>query len=192
VNRAVRHAPTAGLTSTWAGTLVVLCHRVSSARRALMGDHRHVGIKMRIACTILAFAFCSAFPIACGTGAGTSSSSGPPVDSSKTLSNLSTSEKQAFCDWTAQQEGGYGRTISCEATGSPLYTPSDQATCVSELSQHASEPGCTATVGQWTTCVQWLDANWCTTMPAVRPAECNAIQATCYGSGGSPTDGGAD
>lgn len=147
---------------------------------------------MRIAFPVLAAGVCATMQTGCGSGSGSGSPSGPPVDSSKTLSALSTNEMQAFCDWLAQDEGGYGRTISCEATGAPLETPQDQATCVSELSQHASESGCTATVGQWTMCVQWVDANWCTTMPAMRPAECGVIQATCYGSGGTQTDAGVD
>jgi hypothetical protein len=99
---------------------------------------------------------------------------------------------QSFCDWVAQDEGGYGRTIYCEASGTPLYTPADQRTCISQLSQHASQPGCSATVGQWTMCVQWLDANWCATVPAMPLAECMVIQLTCYGSAGSPSDGGTD
>jgi len=146
---------------------------------------------MHIASTIFAAVLGSPLLMACGTGAP-SAPSGPPLDSSKTLSALSTAEMQSFCDWLARDEGGYGRTISCEATGIPLETPQDQATCVSEMSQHASEPGCSATVGQWTMCVQWVDANWCSTTPAARPAECSLIQATCYASGGTQADGGVD
>jgi hypothetical protein len=107
---------------------------------------------------------------------------------------LSSSEMGAFCDWLAGQEGGYGATTPCDAgTGTGgLEAPQDQATCVTELSQHASEPNCSATVGQWTMCVDWLDANWCTTMPAMMPAECALIQSTCYAAGGSGIDGGGD
>lgn len=99
-----------------------------------------------------------------------------------------------FCDWVARQEGGYGATTQCDAGAgaATLETPHDQATCVTELSQHAAEPNCSATVGQWTTCVDWLDANWCTSMPTMMPAECAVLQATCYPSGGLPTDGGID
>jgi hypothetical protein len=151
------------------------------------------GVNVRIASTILA-GVCLALPLACGTSPPSGSSSGPPVDPSKTLAELSSSEMGTFCDWVAQQEGGYGATISCHAgtgTGS-LEAPQDQTTCVTELSQHASEPNCSATVGQWATCVDWLDANWCTTTPSMMPAECAVLQATCYASGGAPADGGGD
>jgi hypothetical protein len=142
-----------------------------------------------VACALVSTGALAALSTACGTSPA--SSSGPPLDPSKKLSALSTSELGAFCDWTAQQEGGYGKTTYCEANGAPLYAPTDQATCVMELSQHASEPDCSATVGQWTPCVQWLDANFCDTTPATLPAECSVIQAMCYGSG-SPMDGGLD
>jgi hypothetical protein len=114
------------------------------------------------------------------------------VDPSKTLGQLTASEMQAFCDWTNQRQGGYGRTIQCDASGIPLETSQDQPTCVRELSQHASEPNCSATVAQWTMCFEWLLAHWCPPMLAMRPAECSVIQATCYASGGPPVDGGAD
>jgi hypothetical protein len=146
---------------------------------------------VRIASTILADAW-FVFLLACGTSPASGSSSGPPVDPSKTLAVLSSSEMGAFCDWVAQQEGGYGATIPCDAGSGSLEAPQDQATCVAELSQHASEPNCSATVGQWTTCVDWLDANWCTTTPSMMPAECAVLQATCYASEGSPADGGGD
>jgi len=98
---------------------------------------------------------------------------------------------QAFCDWTNQKQGGYGQMIPCDAGGSPLETDPNQVTCVAELSQHASEPNCSATIGQWTMCIEWFLAHWCPdTLPA-RPAECNVIQTTCYASG-SPPDGGSD
>jgi hypothetical protein len=150
-----------------------------------------MGVNVRITSTILA-SVCFVFPLACGTGPASGSSSGPPVEPSKTLAALSSSEMGAFCDWTNQKEGGYGRVIECDASGVPLETDPDQATCVAELTQHASEPNCSATVGQWTMCFEWLLANWCTTMPSMMPAECNVIQTTCYGSGGLPIDGGGD
>jgi hypothetical protein len=148
---------------------------------------------VRIAPTIFASVW-FVFPVACGTSPPSASSSGPPVDASKTLAELSPSEMAAFCDWVARQEGGYGATILCDAGAgtASLEAPQDQATCVTELSQHAAEPNCSATVGQWTSCVDWLDANWCTTVPTMMPADCARIQATCYASGGTAIDGGDD
>jgi len=146
---------------------------------------------MRVASTILA-GVCFAFPLACGTSPPSGSSSGPPVDPSKTLAELSSSEMAAFCDWTNQKEGGYGRTIMCDASGVPLETDPDQATCVHGWTQRVSMPNCSATVGQWTTCFEVFLANWCSVIPSMPSGECNVIQATCYGSGASPADGGGD
>jgi len=101
-------------------------------------------------------------------------------------------EVQALCDWSTQKEGGYSRTIQCEASGIPLETAPDQATCVTESSQNASQPNCSATVGQWTMCFDWFLANWCTATPLMLPAECAVLQTTCYASSGSLTDGGGD
>jgi hypothetical protein len=87
---------------------------------------------------------------------------------------------------------GSALLIGCGiGTSSASGSGQDQAMCVTELLQHASEPGCSGTVGQWTTCIDWLDANWCTSTPATRPAECNVIQPTCYGSG-TLADGGVE
>jgi hypothetical protein len=55
------------------------------------------------------------------------------VDPSKPLAELSSSEMGAFCDWTNQKEGGYGRVIECDASGVPLETDPDRATCVAEF-----------------------------------------------------------
>lgn len=124
---------------------------------------------MRIVSTILA-GICFAFPLACGASPPSESSSGPPIDFWKKLSALSTAEVQALCDWSTQKEGGYGRTIQCEASGTPLETALDQATCVAESSQNASQPNCSVTLGQWTTCFQWFLAHWCSATTLMLPA----------------------
>ena len=125
--------------------------------------------------------------VACSTGSH--GNGAPPVDASKALSSLSLAELQALCDWSTQQQGGYGINANCEATGVPLQTSSNQAECVAEVMPHYSRPTCATTVGQWTTCVRWLVANWCSTMPAARPAACDAFQTLCYGS---QADAGTD
>jgi len=150
-----------------------------------------VSINARIPSTVLAAVICLSLPTACGTSPASGSSSGPPVDPSKTLAELTPSEMQAFCDWTNQKQGGYGQMIPCDAGGSPLETDPNQATCVAELSQHASMPHCSSTVAQWTMFVEWFLANWCGSKRKMPPAEFATIQATCYPSG-APSDGGGD
>jgi hypothetical protein len=119
-----------------------------------------------------------------------SGSGGPAVDASKELSSLSVAELQTLCDWSVQQQGGYGAHGYCEASGTPLETPSDQATCVAEVTPHYSRPTCTTTVGQWAMCIRWFVANWCSATPLAHPpAECVAFQTQCYGSLG---DAGGD
>jgi hypothetical protein len=125
--------------------------------------------------------------VACSTGS--SGGGGPAVDASKELSSLSLTELQSLCDWSTQLQGGYGSSAHCEASGIPLETPSNQAQCVAEVMPHYSRPTCTTTVGQWTTCVRWFVANWCSTTPAVHPPGCDAFQTQCYGL---PADAGSD
>jgi hypothetical protein len=50
--------------------------------------------------------------LACSGGASTS---GPNVDPSKQVVGLSMSDLQVVCDWTAQDWGGYGGQLVCEA-----------------------------------------------------------------------------
>jgi hypothetical protein len=125
----------------------------------------------------------------CSTGAVTTED--PPLDPAKVLSSLSTSDLQALCDWEAQEQGGYGTTLYCEASGVPLYTATSQAECVAEVKPNFGRATCTATVGQLTTCVKWFVANWCSSTPPALPSECIAFDNGCYGTQLTP-DGGTD
>jgi hypothetical protein len=122
-------------------------------------------------------------PLACSSSASSRSSVAP----SKSLNALSTGDLQGLCDWTAQQEGGYGTNIPCDGGGS-LEASQDQATCVAEAMQHFDQPSCTSTAEDWMTCIKWRLSNWCSAAPPAPSGQCEAIQTGCYGSG-SPDAG---
>lgn len=118
--------------------------------------------------------------VACGghqaPSSSSSNSAGPNLDASKKLADLSVTDWQTLCDWTAQQQGGYGSTIVCDAggNGGSLSAPTDEATCVQE---YAEGPNCPATVQQMVSCIQLWTKTWCDT--AVLPAECKALKNPC-------------
>jgi len=116
-------------------------------------------------------------PLACSS----SSASSGGLDPSQKLGALSSTEVQSLCDWTAKAEGGYGRTITCDAGQGSLQVSADQATCVTDVTPHWSQSTCASTVEDWTTCVQWGLANVCATMSPTKPANCVAIDVGCFG-----------
>jgi hypothetical protein len=113
--------------------------------------------------------------LAFGTGACSSSSSGPNLDSNEALTALSSGDQGRLCDWEAQQYGGYGKTVSC-GTGlvAPLRGPTDQASCVSALRPSSTSAFCQVTVGQFETCARWRVQNGCGT--ADPPFDCVALR----------------
>jgi hypothetical protein len=117
-----------------------------------------------------------------GTTLACSSFSSSSVDPSKKLNSLSTGDQQSLCDWTAQQQGGYGVIIPCDAAPTDLEVEKDQAICVAEEMQRFDQPTCTATVGDWMMCVKWRLSNWCSAAPPAPTGQCAAIQTGCYGS----------
>lgn len=131
------------------------------------------------------------FVAGCSTGGGAGNAGDPPIDPTKALSSLSPSDLQALCDWEAQEQGGYGTTTYCEATGVPLETPSSQSECVTEVTPMFERATCTTTVGEFTTCLKFFVANWCSTAPPAIPTECVAFDNGCYGTQLTP-DGGTD
>jgi hypothetical protein len=118
--------------------------------------------------------------VTCGGHASPASSSanssGPNLDTSRRLADLSSADWQELCDWAAQEEGGYGNAIACDAgsSGGSLAVPNDEPSCVAEYSVGAN---CPATVQQLVSCLQLLTRTWCDT--ATLPAECKALKATC-------------
>lgn len=125
--------------------------------------------------------------LACSCSSSTSSSS---VDPSKRLNALTTSDQQALCDWTAQEQGGYGTIIPCDAGPSDLEVEKDHAACLALETQHFDQPTCTATVGDWMACVKLNLSTWCSAHPPAPTGQCAAIDTGCYGS--PAPDGGGD
>jgi hypothetical protein len=107
----------------------------------------------------------------------------PNVDSSKRLVALSSPEQEVLCDWLAQREGGYGRTIVCDASGAPLESSLNQAQCLAESRTQAERfPNCPTTVGQWKTCAEWFLGHWCSVMAFSLPPDCAEFQDQCFPS----------
>jgi len=119
-----------------------------------------------------------------------SSSPSTSLDPSAKLNTLSTAGQEALCDWTAQVQGGYGAFIPCAGGAPGLEVAMNQATCVAESVQHFDQPTCTATVGDWMTCVKWALAIHCSTNPPAPTGQCAAIDTGCYGTPSS--DAAAD
>jgi hypothetical protein len=120
-----------------------------------------------------------------------SSSSAVTVDDSDRLTSLSMAELQSFCDWLAQQEGGYGHVTTCDSgasAGVPIMASSSQSMCESDFSQVAARAACTETVGQWKACFTSAIQSQCSSTPSPLPAECGQLQQDCYGD--SLMDGG--
>jgi hypothetical protein len=124
--------------------------------------------------------------LACSSPTTTTSTGpfdGASLDTSKLAVNLSPTEQAAFCDWAAQQYGGYGHKAVCDAgakAGSSSQAGTNQAMCVMGL-QHLAiiRPTCPATVGDGMTCVQWEIQNPCMDT-AAGPAGCQVLgSAAC-------------
>ena len=106
--------------------------------------------------------------LACSSSTTTTSTGpvdGASLDPSKLVISLSPAEQAAFCDWDAQQYGGYGHMVVCDAgakAGSSSEPGTDQAMCVMGVQHLASiRPTCPATVGDVMACVQFEIQNPC-------------------------------
>jgi hypothetical protein len=106
--------------------------------------------------------------VACSSPSTTTSTGpidGASLDTSQLVVDLSPAEQAAFCDWDAQQYGGYGQMAVCDAgakAGSSSEPGSDQAMCVMGLQHLASiRPTCPATVGDGMACIRWEIQNPC-------------------------------
>jgi hypothetical protein len=122
---------------------------------------------------------CSSTPTTTSTGPV----DGASLDTSKLVVNLSPSEQAAYCDWAAQQYGGYGHMAVCDAgthAGNSSQAGTDQAACVAGLQHLASiRPSCPATVGDGMACAQWEITNPCAGT-AAGPAGCQVLgSAAC-------------
>jgi hypothetical protein len=133
-----------------------------------------------------AFISVSCALLACSSPTTTTSTGpidGATLDTSKIVVNLSPAEQATFCDWDAQQYGGYGHMVVCDAgakAGSSSEPGTDQAMCVMGLQHLAGiRPTCSATVGDGMACVQWEIQNPCADT-AVGPPGCQVLgSAAC-------------
>lgn len=129
--------------------------------------------------------------VAVGCSSTSSSTSSTPstssgVDTSKSLSSLSSAEKNALCDWIAQEFGGYdSRGVCADSATGGLQGPTNQSGCV-DLLPPAS---CPATVGQFQSCIQSEVQNACD-WAAVSPTPACAF-LTARACGGT-SDAGAE
>ena len=114
------------------------------------------------------------------------------VSGTKPVSSMTTADKQKLCDWVASLYGGYGSTVVCTNTGSPvaITAPASQAEC---LTQSASMPAtCEATVSQAEACTRAIST--CDPNDDEAAADACTAMATCIpdsvvGSGGAGTGG---
>jgi hypothetical protein len=94
--------------------------------------------------------------VACG-GSSNESSTGLP--SWATFSSLSQTQAARLCDWVNQNQGGYGRSVTC-SDGSQQTTDADKASCVQVVPQVGIECP-TLTVGDVESCVNVIGPMLC-------------------------------
>lgn len=92
---------------------------------------------------------------ACGGDDGGGDTSG--VDGNKTIITMSAGEKETFCSWAIEKQGGPGSTTQCEGF---TITTQTVAECVTDFGSFST--GCTATVAQAEACVNALATDACT------------------------------
>ena len=92
------------------------------------------------------------------------------------LASLNGDQQGSVCDWLAQQNGGYGRTLTCPGKD-PTSVWSDQQACKADLGP-VFESCKDATVGQMKACTSKTAAAPCESSALVS-AECKALDAAC-------------
>ena len=100
-------------------------------------------------------------------GGGGTSGTGSGVTGTKRLDSLTTSEKQAICDWAAMEFGGYGHVMDCGG-GTTITAEPDQATCVAD-----APTNCAATVTQYEACITQVSCS------NLAPAACGPVFTNC-------------
>ena len=103
--------------------------------------------------------------VACGDSDG---SGGSGLDGSQTVVGLSAGDKQTFCTWAIQSQGGAGTVHECEGFTLTVQTVAE---CVADFDQFSAT--CTATVDQAEACISAISSNPCD--PAT--TACDAIFA---------------
>lgn len=110
---------------------------------------------------------------ACGGDDGNSAS----LDDSALVSSLNDAQRNLLCDWAAQQEGGYGKEITCPLQS--VIIPKDQQACRAQIDStlRACKSG---TVGQLKACVEGRATDPCRASTGeLYPAECKAYDQAC-------------
>jgi len=129
--------------------------------------------------------------LCCVCAACGSQSSGTTAPSaSANLMTLTPGDKNALCDWIAQQFGGYHSNGVCvDAAGGGLQGPVDLSGCLDLLKSYTT---CSATVGQLQACIQdeVRDACMGSANPGGSSANCAAF--THCGNPVPVPEGGAD
>jgi hypothetical protein len=83
------------------------------------------------------------------------------------LRELDADQRRTLCDWTAQQYGGYGRTVPCGAAGRPAgRVPKDQIGCVTSFEKIT----CDVTVAQAEACTVAAAPDVCRSVQTPPPA----------------------
>jgi hypothetical protein len=132
--------------------------------------NRHCGTRLKVvawsgaaALALLGLAGCS------DGGDGDDGGSTVVLDDDELLSSLDDAEIGALCDWSNEQQGGYGQEIDCD-NGITVSTQDDQATCKAE-----DEPmlmSCDQTVRQYKACTLRIAAEICDIGKALASADC--------------------
>lgn len=104
--------------------------------------------------------------------AGPQLPSGPTsgVDTSKTIAELSSSEKKQLCDWQAGINGGYGKSTSCP-DGLTVSGPKSQSACVAKFPST-----CNAPVGDVESCLK-VDAKDPCALAILKAPECESLRS---------------
>lgn len=104
------------------------------------------------------------------------------------------SDQAALCDWLAQEWGGYGGLLRCDAGSETLSAPLTQQVCLSEALDVAYwGPTCPLTVSQFASCVQWQAQNVCligVVNASMLPPECQTTIGPACAGYKSGSDGG--
>jgi len=97
---------------------------------------------------------------------------GASLDDKQVLSTLTDAQVGALCDWSNQQQGGYGKEVQCPSGGS-VMTQKDQASCKAEDSPSLKK--CGQTVGVYKACTLELAKDPCDTAKAFATDACKPL-----------------
>lgn len=97
---------------------------------------------------------------------------GGALDDGQKLSSLSDAQLGALCDWSNQQQGGYGKQVKC-ASGGTIMTQTDQASCKAEDGPTLKK--CDQTVAVYKACTLRLVQDPCLNSEAYASDACRPL-----------------